>query len=340
MESWKKFISGEIYAKHLVPKDFQFIFVQESDNIHYVLNTLTKNHISSAPVLSQDGIIGQIDTLDLVTYIASKFDNQELKENDVVREMMETPIKNIMNLSGRNKLHTLFSNEHIYQIIRMLAKPNIHRVLLANPNNAKHYDGMVTQSQLLQWIYSNRDKANEFMNMKVQDLWPESAGIHWIHEEASLLEAFQLIREKQVSGLAILNKEGKLVGNISASDLKHAGMQSYFEHNLHQLIKDLKTKLYDFLRMDQPIQESGYCPSLGAFRRIKTSDLPKFTPITISPLDNLEKLMNLLINTKNAFDQGHIHRLYVVDSSNKPTHEISLSDVIAQFQQYQGVASQ
>ena len=100
-----------------------------------------------------------------------------------------------------------------------------------------------------------------------------------------------------MSSVAVVDAEGKLVGNISSHDLK-------------AMILD-------------PMQFRSLSHNIGDsnFKAVHTHRLS-----IITPSDTLETVI-----TKLATE--HVHRLYVVDHDRKPVGVVSLRDVIARFVQ-------
>lgn len=60
----------------------------------------------------------------------------------------------------------------------------------------------------------------EKLGSRVSDTEWANRVVHSINMKESVLDAFKAIWDTEVTGLAVLNDNGQLVGNISASDLK------------------------------------------------------------------------------------------------------------------------
>jgi len=126
-----------------------------------------------------------------------------------------------------------------------------------------------------------------------------------IKETRSVLEAFKLIWESRVSGIAVVNSSGKLVGNVSTSDLKKAHFNSKGE-----MILDIFQSIKNFMHIRHEV--SG-----------KTL-LPIHIPIFVTPEDSLERVMEWAVSK-------HVHRVYVIDYRNIPIGVVSLGDILKQF---------
>lgn len=136
------------------------------------------------------------------------------------------------------------------------------------------------------------------MGKTVDELKLGSAPPISVKESAPALEAFKLMDSKQVTGLAITDDHGKLVGNISARDLKIFIKHIDFDHLLQpvgEFVKELRQRAVDI----------------------------KSPTITVFGKTTFEMVVGKLAATK-------VHRLFVVDSETSfhPTRIISLADVL------------
>jgi len=116
------------------------------------------------------------------------------------------------------------------------------------------------------------------------------------------------LKEKKISGMAVVDKEGKILGNISTSDLKRMDTESP-----EQLCYDIYQSIDQYIRSVKSVKESGF---------------PTFEPIFVKPSDYVSQVIRS-VNSK------HVHRVYIVDEDQKPINEISLCDIIAQFRRPQ-----
>jgi len=164
---------------------------------------------------------------------------------------------------------------------------------------------MITQSKMIEFLYKRRSNWTDIMHQRVQNL---QKSVESINMKEFVIEAFKRIWEKQISGLAVVNDEGILVGNISASDLlrTHTSPSGEIIHDLYQPIKK-------FLNIRKDIKD-----------RVMMMDLPECKPIAVSSTDTLETSLIKCLDS-------HIHRVFIQDNKGKPVGVISLSDIIRQF---------
>jgi len=307
-------------------KDFNMIMVQATDSVSFAMDRLANFGIQSAPIISQNGIIGFVDVLDLVTFACTVVGaDRTIPLDQMMQKFIQEfnrPVFQIMNLSQRDKWTNVPAHRNLSNFMRQLAKPNVHRITISSSEDPNQFFGITTQSSLLQFLWVNRSVFGERLKLKVADLWPESKPVSVIKSSEFVIRAFQQISREHVSGLAVVNRDGKLVGNISASDIKHAGLNYYFSH-IPALVYDLSLPIEDFLKV--PPADS---PSFGK------NQAPDLFPVAVKKEDTLERVLELLTTSfrTSSFARTHIHRVFVVDDEGKPIREISDGDVIAQFE--------
>jgi len=228
-DDWAKFASADVKAVHVLKQDdgkpFELVTVQASDDVIQALTVLTKHNILCAGVLSQEGIIGCVDLVDIVAFVVDEFEKRTPSDKALARDL-QRPISKLINVSGRNKFHKLVGNAHLYQLLNVLARHDVHRVWISNPVKTTIFDGVVTQFSLLKWIYQHKCKATGRFAATVQEVWPGQKEVISINHKLSLFKAFKLLHESNVTAVAVIDDEGKLMGNISASDLRVVSLTS------------------------------------------------------------------------------------------------------------------
>jgi len=287
-----------------IAKEQQMVFLKESDTIKNALSLFAKQRISSAPVMNEAGIAqGAIDMLDLLYYATDKL-NMTLKgspkpDERQVEEFFNRQIKSLQGYSSRNPFVVLSPKKTMKKSFRSLGFPGIHRIFIGEESKIK---GVLSQSKAVELIWKFRNEVSDVLKFTVRELWPEARQTKSIGSNDTLLAAFEKIRLDRVTGLAVLNQHGVLVGNISASDLKYAS----WNLNAAKFLDYLKSPISEFL------QKKG---EMGAFN---------LEPVVAKLDDHLESVVKKFVETK-------VHRIYIIDEFKKPLQVISLTDVIGQF---------
>jgi len=207
-------------------------FVEITDSVSEAIKVLVSNNISSAPVYDDrlNKFIGFIDMLDLVGYSLTKFygDKSDLTKKDKQRsaeEFLSTRIENLMNFSGRNAWNSVTQSCPILLVMKLLSDPDIHRIAVTDDESDKVV-AILTQSRIIKWLNDHHSQSgfpHDLANSKVKD-WKSAFVIkdevQKISHHQTVLHAFRKMYESQISGLPIVNSDGKLIGTITASDLK------------------------------------------------------------------------------------------------------------------------
>jgi len=292
---------------------FHLEYVDDEDTVVTVMQKMRTKKISSLPV--RDSVtkkfIGIIDVLDMVTFCCTKYATVSLQAWDSYQQMetfAKTKCKYLLDISGRNTWRVMSQNRPLEDLVAVLANPHAHRVGVVNERH--EVVGLISQSKLIQFLWKNRHRLETSLQNIIKskvELWTHihTQQVQTIPHTAAVYDAFYAIWQREVSGLAVVDLEGKLVANISASDIKRCR----FYPIIGQMIKDLYTPIKDFLRIPE-----------------SATDLKKkhHVPYYIHKSDSMEKVFELIVS------EG-IHRVFVIDSKMKPIAVISLCDILRRF---------
>lgn len=301
------------FLKHEQP-NFQLVQVEGTDSVAKVLEILTKNKISSAPILMNNQYIGIVDMLDLITFACSKFATVSLQASESFRQMEEygkKEVRDIMDISGRNRMTSYQANGSLAKLIVLLSSPNLHRVYITNER--KEIVGVISQSKLIQWIYENSKEFDGKWDKTIESLGFSHQKVVTVGCNEFMITAFRYMWEKNISAVGVVDSNNKLVGNVSASDLKSLSVKDSPE-SIGSLIGELLSPIKDFFSFRISLSD-----------RIMKADLPKTELVAVKPKDNLRAAFEKIVNKK-------IHRVYVTDEQNHPVSIISLCNLLCLFQ--------
>jgi len=252
--------------------------------------------------------------VDLLTFACCKMGFPKpdyVSSKRAVEEFLKKPVKDLIDVSGRNHYYSLPHTAKFQEILQILSKPNIHRVIINN--EAGDVVGILTQSSLIAFLHKNKDKMSTLVNQSINTLFPiGEKKVQTVDFDMFVIDALRQLVEKEISGIAVVDNEGKIIGNLSASDLKRMSVDQPL-----QLCYDIYESIKIFMNYS------------GDQDKPHNDKLPRFDPVLVNADDSLGKVLDTIV-TK------HIHRVYVADKNNIPTGEISLCDVI---QRFLGVAS-
>jgi len=281
-------------------KGSKVIVCKEDDTVVSAFQKLVEHKVLSLPVCSPnlDKFYGFLDILDIVTYVSGHIskptgENQLVQPWYTIREIADTPCKDIMNLSKRNSTMAVDVNSSIQTVIDDIAFDNYHRIVLTQKGIATT---VLTQTNILDFLFQH-SKWNEMGSLSGQTVDGLQLGIRkvlTVTKGTQVLQAFKDIVKYQVSALAIVDENNKLIGNISASDIKAIG----YDMGLYARIF---TTVGDFLK-----------------------DQLKKGPITVTPQHKLGDVLKL-------FHSKSVHRLYITDSKHALLGVITPNDILKCF---------
>jgi len=287
---------NQIPLEEIVGKSFQLFTLEDTDTVEDALRKFRDFGITSCPLINPDlrRVTSSIDMLDLVAYARAKLDLEHEKstksEAQQVEEFLSRSLRNLPYLSTRNPWFGIQPRKSLKKAIRLLSHPKCHRVYLAEGFKVT---GVLTQSKVIEVMLSHKELIRELMLTPVKELWEEGKVPKSIGMDVPMLTAFKNLYEEYVTGLAVIDNEGVLRGNISASDLKYLNV-----NNPQEFLKNLNITVGEYIQ--------------------------KRPPVVVTPEDTMENVMEKINSNK-------VHRVYVVDKYQKPIQVISLVDIISQL---------
>jgi CBS domain-containing protein len=174
----------------------------------------------------------------------------------------------------------------------------LQRIPVVEKSKDRKLKGILSQSRIVHEVY-NRVASMSFAEKTVKDLFGSqyersdviSVGLH-----DSVKTALDLIQARRVSGLAIVNSDGRLVGNFSASDVKRY---------IIDLTRLISTTMESFIDTVEKPEGLSY-------------------PVSVTLSTTLEEVLAKV-------DMVGVHRVFVVDNSGKPIGVISTKDLVRLF---------
>jgi len=293
------------------PPDNRIFVAQRTDKITEVWKGLVAHNFLSVPVLqkTKNKYYGFIDVYDIVKFVVESFDVEKLKDSEDWIKLVESSeefkqktVDDIMRypLTKRNPFYPLHSGYSVLAAVEIMAREKgLHRIPIVAED--RKLITVVTQSQLVQILHKNLDIIGDKKNKPVGQMDQYLEKVFTIHEEAVAMDAFKMMVEKNVGGLAVVDKDGKLTSNISLQDLKAMSNDARLYWRLYQTVHNFLLKV----------------------RKENIGDRPK-TIVSVKAQDTLETVI------KKLNDTG-IHRIYIVDDHKKPLGVITLKDVLAEI---------
>eukprot|EP00013_Stygamoeba_regulata_P029718 CAMPEP_0177652504 /NCGR_PEP_ID=MMETSP0447-20121125/13173_1 /TAXON_ID=0 /ORGANISM="Stygamoeba regulata, Strain BSH-02190019" /LENGTH=386 /DNA_ID=CAMNT_0019155769 /DNA_START=29 /DNA_END=1189 /DNA_ORIENTATION=+ len=286
------------------------------------LHTLRDQGVLSAPVLRHGTFVGFVDMLFIVQHYltllhanspppgrtlqehAAHLAAQGLFENAQLSDELER-----MSLAGA--AHPIGQNHSLLFAAELLAGGDVHRASVVDHRG--RVCSLVTESMLLAHIGKQRALLDRLPLAKVsvgelpptRFLEPAPAVVHTISRNMCVHEALSVLSAKCISGAPVVDDRGYVVDALSIRDFR--------------LIEPEHTATLDYL-----------FESVLDFKKRARASLPSGSvpaaPITVLPDATLHSVIDLM-------NQHHVHRVYVIRSTEEPVpiRVISQGDVLRQL---------
>lgn len=291
----------QMTCKELAPerKEGEVVTLQLTDSVEKAVKVLTEAGIQSAPVLEESGaVVGFVDRVDIAAFVADAApQDSELKRDELEslkiagRAIALVPLSQVINRSGADALLEVFETSPASEALTFFAG-GAHRCVLFSGDKA--VANVVSQSNFVAHMAANLQfgPTKEIAAQKIKDLGFSEGHLKLITVGAgqTVLEAVKVMKKEGVSALAVVDAEGKLVGNFSASDLKGLFRQ----------------RIPDFLKTVQAFLEAHSPASLK--------------PVVGSAEATLQETCKQLADNK-------LHHVFLVDADQKPFGLISQTDL-------------
>jgi CBS domain-containing protein len=283
------------------------------DTLGDVLTRLAVGFINGVPVAIRNEqkeiteFLGFVDVLDILAHLlticgveaskkgeATTLSEEHLEKIGTLgKEFTKTPIENIVGLSGRNEFATLDENITLGEALPYLQ--DNHRIAIKNREG--QLTGIISQSLIANYLVNNlpRIKFDPRLRNTLEEFPFATRKIMTVNRDTKVIDAFIQMHSMKLSAVGVVDNQGKLCGNLSASDLKGWHL---FEPRLRHLLRPVGA----FLKHIRKFQ----------FRSGEH----------VVALNNKNTWGDLL----RTFQKNSVHRVYLVDDNFKPAGVISLTD--------------
>ena len=308
-----KFIKTLVYTKaqRLLPRDKVIRSTRRMENVMSMWKTLVTNNLQSLVVLNEDSsYFGMVDYSDIVRYViklfednistATSMDLTRLFEKEKVLD--RTEIHNIMTFP-RNKgniFHPAMVGSSLFTVFEKLYLLGNHRIPIISQN----FDlkDVVTQSMAIDFLYQNIGQIGSLAETKLEDLSDfYTHTVTTTSEDGTTIDAYKVMIDQKLQGLAVVDSDGKLVDNLSLRDLKGLRPDVKVFWRLWSTVKSFKEHVREEFSKD---------------------NIPDEVIVATT-----EDTLSFIIETMAT---KHLHHIYIVDDrmSMKPTGVITQTNCL------------
>jgi len=290
---------------------------------------LSTEGFSSAPVLDGDHFIGFVDMLDLVKFVTNMFfgttsalwvDFWE-KESKFQIASVGDVMENRRAVRVRAKQRPLvpepvFQDNSMMHALEIMVKTEQHRLAILDNRWERKLSGIFTQSMMISEITQRLYMLGELRHKVVETMSGFFRDAKAISDTAMAINAFNMMSQEDITGVAVVDADGILVDAISVSDLPCVGISG---ENFAWLFKTIKE-----------------------FKQLSRETIPLAAPRTHYSKKPVPRTV-LFVSEKSTFedvirkmDDGNIHRVFVCSQASidrglpEPLHVISQTDVLKQ----------
>jgi len=288
------------------------VAISGETTLRAALQVMKANRILSLPVEKMqidkdDGklyqqIMGVVDTVQILAYIA--YFCGSVKKEDAVKEMenkLDIPMKDLVGMYSKEgtRVWRYDSSTPLSIVIRHMSS-GVHRCLITT--NVNVVCNIISQRDVISFVLKHlnkipRDLADSTVQaLKMVNPQERKVGHCTVAKpelvsapkDMLLVDCLRMMEREEITAIPLLDDDGLLYGTLSASDLRGVDAE------------DLCSCLF------QP-----------ASHFVKTQR----TAVVARPSVTFVDLLKLI-------EVHHVHRVWIVDDSNKPIGVVSLSDIM------------
>lgn len=305
------------------PNDWgSVIRIRDNATIEQAFKKLITNQILAMPVVDHKTgkplyVLGMAD---LMSHFLKFFKDSDFKSDfwNKLTHWMIDPTHNAGQMKLKviedtadyqlDPVYTVLENEPLLTAVKLMIEKKCHRVLVYDAKG--ELSNMITQSRVAQFLPTMLNSIPK-ASQTIQELGIGYKNVVTINEDEVAFKAFKLMVEKKVSAVAVITKNGQLIGNISITDFKLCG----FENKFWEL---LGLPVMQYLEQVNHQREARIRSHVFAWVHEKNRPTPV---LALRPTDTLATAIRYLTFYR-------VHRIYVTDDNKKPIGVIALHDVL------------
>jgi len=197
----------------------EIITVDENVKVDNVLNIMAEKNIISIPVYKEGGkkFLGMFDVQDLVAVSLAMIDKEKEQKEKVDKghsEFYNLTAGKVINFSKSDVLFPMDGSLSLYHLIEEFTR-GIHRIPVTDENSA--IINIVSQSSVVKFVASH---SAHIGHRTLDSLSLSHKKLYLLKSSQAAIEGYKILNEKQVEAIPIVDDDGKIVGNLSASDLR------------------------------------------------------------------------------------------------------------------------
>jgi len=291
----------------------ELIFLNSNASISEGFQVLINNNISSVPIFddASNTYSASLSLLDVVIHALDTLTPTDEDESSILLAMtnfcdkIEFRRHKAKDIAEKSKKPppVVGKEVSIEQVVDIMVKTKAHHVLVRNESGA--LINVITQTRIIESVSMLFGVDPQLTELGVQTVGKLGLGLRdviSVQETTKTADAFRKIAENNVSGIAVVDKNDELIGNISTRDLRAIKHNALFINLLHLPVRQYQ----------EACQKEYGVPNL----------LVKCTKE-----DTYRTVMERIVENK-------VHRCYIVDKDDKLLGVIALWDLLDTLQKF------
>eukprot|EP00188_Purpureofilum_apyrenoidigerum_P005244 Plantae.Rhodophyta-Purpureofilum_apyrenoidigerum.ctg6663.p1 GENE.Plantae.Rhodophyta-Purpureofilum_apyrenoidigerum.ctg6663~~Plantae.Rhodophyta-Purpureofilum_apyrenoidigerum.ctg6663.p1 ORF type:complete len:319 (-),score=46.53 Plantae.Rhodophyta-Purpureofilum_apyrenoidigerum.ctg6663:64-1020(-) len=296
---WTSRTCGDLVAKQ------KAITISGGTSVEAACEILLKNNILSAPVRHEatNELIGIFTYRTLLESLLVRFPRVKHPQTELVMSDMlhavgpDVPVSSIVKPESMSRVKP---DDTLVPAVDQFGK-RVHRTAVVSGIDTFH--GMLSQGMLLKFLLSKEAQVRDVMSRSLKDLGMVKGTVVAVPQNRLVIDAVELLIEKNISSIAITNNQKAIVGNLSLADIKYILRRRHY----HMFWLDVERFL-------------GHVKREEAFTadNMARDSYPVFTIHANKSLMNAAERMSAL----------RTHRLWIIGNDFIPRGVISITDIM------------
>eukprot|EP00301_Raphidiophrys_heterophryoidea_P000421 c10209_g1_i1.p1 GENE.c10209_g1_i1~~c10209_g1_i1.p1 ORF type:complete len:496 (-),score=154.44 c10209_g1_i1:207-1484(-) len=318
----RRHFGGQKLGDLQLPSIGRIVTISSNLSIRAASQVLTDHRIQSAPI-SNDAVdpsqwweryYGVLDMFQLMEFALGEAQKAFFEGGDqptfekVIRAAFDhSTVAQLRSMDDYSTLRNLPAEATVLDAMELVAKFDAKRIAIVSSST---FINFLTASTILEQIFVPATTTDDVLTkdlkrclntVQVADLHldvPGMFGVLSVVDTIPVLDAFVTLHTSNVRGIAVVDVNGSLVGNLSCSDIQ-------------------------FL-INHPDMFSEVCinqTSLKDFTILKNQGVSGRKPITCQSSSALGHVIQLMLKNR-------VHRVYIVNAWNVPTGVVTVRDII------------
>jgi len=177
--------------------------------------------------------LGSVDVMDILTFLLMGLRSFEdpTAMNTEIQRRFNLQIHFAIDFSLRNPFTPIPEDLPLIEAITKYFIRGIHRLPVLDTNG--QINGLLAQADVLDFLVKEFDRGQDQLLMTLGKRQLISSltlrtEVICVNKDTKLRNAFEDIALNQISGVAVVDNDNKLVGNLSASDIEGVTEQTFF----------------------------------------------------------------------------------------------------------------